>query len=177
MKQFVCPSNAASSGSPARYLVTFRATTSPSKWATEPALDAGMSAASPITNTFGRTLDCRVCWSVGHEAELVAQAGRALDVGLAAVQRDHDRQVERDLAAVEGDQPPARAVDLAGVELGDEADALVLEQPAELAVAHGLGERPVERGDVGQVDLVRGCRARGSTRRPGSRTPAARPGT
>jgi hypothetical protein len=32
----------------------FPATTSPSKWATEPALDVGTSAASPITNTFGR---------------------------------------------------------------------------------------------------------------------------
>ena len=89
-----------------------------------------------------------------HEAELVAKAGRAFDIGLAAVQRDHDRQVERDLTAVVGDELPARAVYLAGVELRDDADAHVLEQPAELTVAHGLGERPVERRDVGQVDLV-----------------------
>ena len=43
----------------------FPATTSPSKWATEPALDAGTSVASPITNTFGFALDCRVCRSAG----------------------------------------------------------------------------------------------------------------
>jgi len=38
MKQLVWPSNAASSGSPARYLVMFRARMSPSKLATDPAL-------------------------------------------------------------------------------------------------------------------------------------------
>ena len=39
--------------------------TSPSKWVTEPAFDAGTVAASPMTKTLGATLDCRVCSSVG----------------------------------------------------------------------------------------------------------------
>ena len=82
----------------------FLARISPSKWATEPALEAGMSAASPITNTFGRGLGLQGALVGGHEAELVPQAGRALDVGLAAVQRDDHGQVEPDLAAVEGDE-------------------------------------------------------------------------
>ena len=85
-----------------------------------------------MTKMFGAALDCRVCSSVGTKFELVAQPRRAADVGGAAVQRDDHREVERDLAAVVADQPPAGAVDLAGVELGDELDALLGEHPAEV---------------------------------------------
>jgi hypothetical protein len=48
----------------------------------------------------------------------------------------------------------AWAVHLSGVELGDEADALVLEQAVELPVAHRLSKGAVERRDIGQVNLV-----------------------
>ena len=73
----------------------------------------------------------------GHEVELVAEPGRAADVGGAAVQRDDDGEVEGDLAAVVADQAAAGAVDLAGVELGDQLDAPLGEHPAEV-----LGRRP-----------------------------------
>ena len=68
---------------------------SPSKWVTEPALDVGRLVASPIAKTFGAAVACSVCGSVGDEAELVAEPGRALDERGAAVQRDRDEQVER----------------------------------------------------------------------------------
>ena len=64
----------------------------------------------------------------GDEAERVAEPGRALDVGGAAVQRDRDEQVEVELAAVVGGELAADAVDLAGVELGHELDLLLGEQ-------------------------------------------------
>ena len=41
-----------------------------------------------------------------HETELVAQTRRSSDAGGAAVQRDHDRQVELNFTAVVPDQPP-----------------------------------------------------------------------
>ena len=41
------------------------------------------------------------------------------------MERDDDGQVEGDLAAVVGDEATAGAVDLAGVELGDQLDALL----------------------------------------------------
>src|SRR5487761_168727 len=60
MKQFVCPSKLASGSSPANWRQTFRTRTSPSKWASEPALDAFRSVASPMTKTFGLTFASRV---------------------------------------------------------------------------------------------------------------------
>ena len=118
------------------------ARTSPSKWVTEPALDVGRSAASPMTKMLGRALDWSVCGSAGTNPELVAQSRRPVDVGSAAVQRDDDRQVEGDLALVKRDQPAAFAVDLAGVELRDELDPLVLQQTGELLAAAGFVNAP-----------------------------------
>jgi hypothetical protein len=82
----------------------FSTSTSPSKCVTEPAFDAGTSAASPIDEDVRR--DRRLQGGVvgGDEPEFVAEAGRVLDVGGAAVQRDHDGEVEVDLAAVEADR-------------------------------------------------------------------------
>ena len=108
----------------------FSTRTSPSKWVTEPALEAGTSVASPMTKMFGRTFDCSVCGSVGHEAELVAEARGPVHVLGATVHRDDDGQVERHLAFVVADQAATDTVDLAGVELGDQVDALLLEHPA-----------------------------------------------
>ena len=43
----------------------FSTRTSPSKWVTEPALEAGTLAASPMTKMLGAAFDCSVCSSVG----------------------------------------------------------------------------------------------------------------
>ena len=76
-----------------------------------------------MTKTLGVGLGLQGVLVGGHEVELVAEARRAADVGGAAVQRDDDGEVEGDLALVVGDEPAAGAVDLAGVELGDQLDA------------------------------------------------------
>ena len=96
---------------------------SPSKCATEPALEARTSAASPMTKMFGLALACRVCSSTGMKPSASPRPGERLDVRLAAVHRHRHGQVEADLAAVERDEPAAVGVDLAGVELGDHVDA------------------------------------------------------
>ena len=99
-----------------------------SKCAAEPAFEVGRSVASPRAKTFGfaRRLE-RV--RVGRdEAERVAEAGRAVDEGCAAVERNGDEQVEGELAAVVGDEPAAGAVDLAGAELDLDLDLLLVEQ-------------------------------------------------
>ena len=70
------------------------------------------------------------------------------------MERDHHGEVEGDLAAVVADEPAAGAVDLAGVELGDQLDAPLGEHPAELAGGDGLGEGAVERRGVGDLHLV-----------------------
>ena len=51
----------------------FSTSISPSKWVTDPALEAGTLAASPITKMFGAALDCSVCSSVGTKFKLVAE--------------------------------------------------------------------------------------------------------
>src|ERR1019366_855976 len=43
----------------------FSTRTSPSKWVTDPALDVGTPAASPMAKTFGLAVDCNVCSSTG----------------------------------------------------------------------------------------------------------------
>ena len=92
---------------------------------------------------------------IGHdEVEGVAQAGGLRDVGRAGVHGDDDGEVEGDLAPVEADQPSTVAVDLAGVELGDQLDASLLQHPAEGRRRGRLGERAIQRGDVGQLDAV-----------------------
>ena len=77
-----------------------------------------------------------------HEAELVAEARGALDVGRAAVQRDDHRQVERRPRGRRRRPAPARAVDLAGVELGDQLDALLLRAVRRAPGCHGLVNAP-----------------------------------
>ena len=88
------------------------------------------------------------------EAERVAEAGRALDVGGAAVQRDGDEQVEVELAAVVGAELAADAVDLAGVELGHQLDLLLGEQARQVLGGDRLGEGAVERGRVDELGAV-----------------------
>ena len=52
----------------------FSTSTSPSKWVTEPALEAGRLAASPMAKTFGRDLGLQGVRVGGHEVERVAEA-------------------------------------------------------------------------------------------------------
>ena len=132
----------------------FSTRTSPSKWVTDPAFEAGRLAASPMAKMFGATSDCSVCGSVATKSRASPSPGESADVGGAAVHRDDDGQVEGDLALVVADEPSAVAVDLAGVELGDQLDAALLEHPAERRRRGRLGERAVQRGDVGELDLV-----------------------
>ena len=46
----------------------FSTSTSPSKWVTDPAFEAGRLVASPMAKTLGLTFDCRVCSSVGTKS-------------------------------------------------------------------------------------------------------------
>ncbi len=70
------------------------------------------------------------------------------------MERDGDEEIERHFALVVGDEATAGAVDLAGVELGDEVDVLLREQPAERLRRDRLRERGIERRHVGDVDVV-----------------------
>ena len=73
----------------------FSTSTSPSKWVTDPAFDAGTLVASPMAKMFGAHLGLQRVLVGGHEVEVVAEARRAADVLGAAVQRDHHGEVER----------------------------------------------------------------------------------
>ena len=119
----------------------FSTSVSPSKCVTEPAFEVGRLVASPIAKTFGAALDCRVCGSVGTKPSSSPRPGERPTYA-APPWSGTDEQVERDLALVVADQPAAGAVDLAGVELGDQLDALLVEQPAELLDATGLVNAP-----------------------------------
>ena len=99
----------------------FSTSTSPSKWVTEPAFEVGTSAASPSTKMLGFTVDCSVALSRRDEPEFVAETRRVVDVVGPTVERDHDSEVEVDFATVVADQLAGLAVDLTGVELGDDA--------------------------------------------------------
>jgi hypothetical protein len=91
------------------------------------------------------------------ETELVAEAGRTVDVGGAAVQRHEHGQVEGHHALVVGDQaaPGARrTLDGPGAELGHQVDALGGQQASQLPAGHRLGERAVQRCDVGEVHAI-----------------------
>ncbi len=154
MKQLVWPSKLALSGSPAQEADDVAGQ--------DLAFEVGDRAGLGSAHVGGVADDEDVRAGLGlqgvlvgrDEAERVAEAWRAADVGLAAVHGHRHGQVEADLAAVEGDEPAAVGVDLAGVELGDQLDALVVEHAAQLAVADGLGERAVQRGDEGHLDPV-----------------------
>ncbi len=68
-------------------------------------------------------------------------------------------QVERHHPVVVGDQAAfgarfAGGLDGPGAELGHQLDALGRQQAAEPAASHRLGERPVQRRDVGELDAV-----------------------
>ena len=89
----------------------------------------------------------------GDEAERVAETGRALDERGAAVERHRHEQVEVELAAVVGDEPPAIRVDLARVELGHELDPLLGEQPGQVLGCDGLRESAVERRREDELDV------------------------
>ncbi len=88
------------------------------------------------------------------EAEVVAEAGRALDVRRAAVERHRDEQVEGHLAVVVAHEPSAGAVHLARRELRDEPDALGGQKAGQLLGRDRLRERAVERRDERQLDVV-----------------------
>ncbi len=95
------------------------------------------------------------CVFVGrHEVQGVSEPGGASDVLGPAVQWHDDPEVEGDFATVVGHQSPTGTVDLAGVELGDQFDALVLQHAAELSSGDRLGERRVERCHVGELDTI-----------------------
>ncbi|MPM62456.1 hypothetical protein SDC9_109328 [bioreactor metagenome] len=87
------------------------------------------------------------------EAALVAQP-RVEHVLLAGVQRDGHQQVERQLPAVVRDQHLAVVVDPLQGEVRGEPDRALLQQVTEVTRGDRLGERPVQRRDVGDVDLV-----------------------
>ena len=70
------------------------------------------------------------------------------------MQRHGHEQVEVELAAVVGDQLAAIRVDLAGVELGDELDRLLVEQAGQVLGRDRLREGRVERGGEDEVDAV-----------------------
>ena len=65
----------AASGWPARKDSMFATRTSPSKWVTDPAFEAGTSAASPSTKMFGLHGGLQRCVVGRDEPELVAEAG------------------------------------------------------------------------------------------------------
>ena len=141
MKQLACPSKPAVELLAGEEAAMFSSSTSPSKWVTEPAFEVGRSVASPSANTFG--VGASGACAVGRdEAERVAEAGRALDIGGAAVQRDGDEQVEVELAPVVGVELAADAVDLAGVELGHELDLLLASRTRQVLGGDRLREAP-----------------------------------
>ena len=105
MKQLAWPSNAAEGlagqvGADVRIVKV-----SPSKWVTDPAFEAGIPAASPMAKMSGLGGGLQGPGVHGNEAEFVAEARRAVDVVGSAVHRDHDGQVERQLAVVVGHKP------------------------------------------------------------------------
>ena len=144
MKQLACPSKPASSGSPARK----RRDVVDEGLALEVGDRAGLGGGD-----VGGVADHEdVRRRLGLQRVLVGRdevRARRRDPGErptyvgAAVQRDDDGEVERHLAPVVADEPAAGAVDLAGVELGDQLDALLGEHPAERArTATGLVNAP-----------------------------------
>ena len=70
------------------------------------------------------------------------------------MQRHDYGQIERHLATVVADEFAAASVDLAGVELGDQMDALVFQQRGERRRCDWLGERAVQGRGVSDLDLV-----------------------
>ena len=71
------------------------------------------------------------------------------------MERDRDQQVEVELAAVVRGEHAADAVDLAGVELGDELDLFFCEERAEV-----LGGDRLREGTVERVEKTSSVRAR-----------------
>jgi hypothetical protein len=65
MKQFAWPSNWWSIGRPAMWSRKLSVKISTAKWATDPALDAGMSEASPSAKMLSCSVDRKVCLSTG----------------------------------------------------------------------------------------------------------------
>ena len=102
----------------------------------------------------GRDLGLQGALVGGHEVDGIAEARRAPDVLGPAVQGHHDREVEGHLPPVVADQPPAHAVDLSGVELADHLDPPLGEHAPQRLGGDRLGEGAVERGGVGDLDLV-----------------------
>jgi hypothetical protein len=70
------------------------------------------------------------------------------------VERDRHEQIELELAAVVRDQLSSDAVDLPGVELRYQLDALLLEQPSKALGGDRLRERAVERRREHELDLL-----------------------
>ena len=116
----------------------FSVRTSASKCVTEPAFDTGRAAASPSAKTFGRAEDWRVAASVGTNPERVSQPFRPGDVRRTPVDRNRHEEVELDAALVPAHGLPLRSVDLAGRELGDEADPSRRGSPARCSEATGF---------------------------------------
>ena len=161
MKQLAWPSKPASSGSPARKRRDVLDERLALEVGDRTGLRGGHVGGVADDEDVRRGLRLQRVLVGRHEVELVAETRRAADVRGAAVQRDDDGEIERDLAAVVADEPAAGAVDLAGVELGDELDALARRASRRAArTAIGLVNAPSSGVDVGDLRPGRGCRAR-----------------
>ncbi len=110
MKQLVCPSKAAASGSPARNRLTLLRQHLALEVGDRSSLGGGHVGGVAEGEHVRLDLRLEGVRVDRDEIELVAEAGRAADVAGAAVQRDHHGQVEGHLALVVGDQalPAAR---------------------------------------------------------------------
>src|SRR5579875_2529494 len=152
MKQLACPSNGRVIGRPWAWLTKLSSKSSTEKWATEPALEVGMSEASPMA----KMLSCLGQQGVpvdGHEVEVVAEP-RTGDVVGAHIERDRDQQVEGDLPLVEGHERLVGGVDPLRSEVALDSDLAFLEDGAQVLGGDRLGEGALQGGRVDDLDPV-----------------------
>ena len=100
------------------------------------------SAASPTRRCWASPSTAACALSVGTKPSSSPSPGPIDDIRCTAMERNDHGEVERDLGAVVADELLGFAVDLAGVELGDDFDALLLEKRPSVADAIGLVKAP-----------------------------------
>ena len=105
---------------------------SPSKCVTDPAFEAGTLAASPMTKMFGADLDCSVCSSVGTKFSASPSPGERPTYSAPPCRGTTTARSKGTSRPSYAIRRPADAVDLAGVELGDQFDVLLGEHAAEV---------------------------------------------
>ena len=151
-KQLACPSKDSGSSLPSTAARKFSTNSSVAKWATDPALEVGMSLVAEDEDPLvgDRPQGVLVDRDPAHR---VAQLG-ADEEGCARVRRDRDEQVEGEGPPVVGVEGGGLVVDALDGEVRCDPDAPVLEEVAEGRRGDGLGEGTVERGDEGDVDEV-----------------------